>query len=145
MSKKQTNKYLVPVELTEQQRFSFIKVKSYEYKLFADSSEQKFTRIRFIDINGFIIGEHMPTKLQTVYDKAAMQVKNTTVKAVSEIKNVVEDVADSAVGVASGMKEDASKTAKQTVGMAVGLFGKIKTLAKDKLSKSEATDETNSQ
>lgn len=145
MSKKQTNKYLVPVELTEQQRFSFIKVKSYEYKLFADSSEQKFTRIRFIDINGFIIGEHMPTKLQTVYDKAAMQVKNTTVKAVSEIKNVVEDVADIAVGVASGMKEDASKTAKQTVGMAVGLFGKIKTLAKDKLSKSEATDETNSQ
>lgn len=137
MAKKQTNKYFVPVELTEAQRFPFIPVKSYEYKLYADSAEQKFTRIRFIEINGFIIGEHMPTKLQTVYDKAALQVKSSTVKAVSEIKNVVEDVADIAVGVASGVKEDASKTAKQTVGIAVGLFGKIKNLTVDKLSKSD--------
>lgn len=141
MAKKQSNKYLVPVEITESQRFKLMKLKTYEYKLYADSSEEKFTRIRFIDFNGFIIGEHMPTKLQTVYDKAAMQVKSTTVKAVSEIKNVVEDVADIAVGVASGMKDDASKTAKQTVGIAVGLLGKLKS----KLSKSETKDENDSQ
>jgi hypothetical protein len=139
MAKKQTHKYLVPVEITERQRFGWLDVKTYEYKLYADSSESKCTKIKFIDINGFIIGEHMPTKLQTVYDKAAMQVKNTTVKAVSEIKNVVGDVADIAVNVASEMKDDVSKTAKQTAGIAFGIFGKIREIAKDKLSKTEET------
>lgn len=141
MAKKQINKYLVPVEITESQHLKALKLKSYEYRLYADSSEDKFTRIRFIDINGFIIGEHMPTKLQTAYNKAAMQMKTTTVKAVSEIKNVVEDVADIAVGVASGMKDDASKTAKQTVGIAVGLFGKLK----DRLTRSETKNNSDSQ
>lgn len=134
MSKKENNKYFVPVEVTRIQPHGWLDIKTYEYKLYADSTETKFTKIKFIDINGLIIGEHMPTKLHTVYDKAALQVKSSTVKVVSEIKNVVDSVADIAVAAASEMKDDASKTA----GIAVGLFGKIKNYAKDKLKKEEA-------
>jgi len=135
MSKKENNKYFVPVEVTRIQPHNWLNIKTYEYKLYADSSETKFTKIKFIDINGLIIGEHMPTKLHTVYDKAAMQVKSSTVKVVSEIKNVVDSVADIAVAAGSEMKDDAVKTA----GAAIGLFGKIKNYAKDKLKKEDIT------
>jgi hypothetical protein len=131
MSKKENNKYFLPVEVTRIQPHSWLDIKTYEYKLYSESSETKFTKIKFIDVNGFIIGEHMPTKLHTVYDKAALQVKSSTVKVVSEIKNVVDSVADIAVAAASEMKDDASKTA----GIAVGLFGKMKNFAKDKFKK----------
>lgn len=133
MSRKENNKYHIPVELTVLQEYKWLNVKTYDYKIYADDIDGKFSRIRFIDINGFIIGEHMPTKLHTVYDKAASQVKNTTVKAVKEIKNVVEDVADLAVGVAAEVKQDVSTTADA----AVGIFSKVKTFAKNKFSKNE--------
>lgn len=136
MSKKETNKYYVPVEITQYQPYEWLNVKTYEYKLYADSSEQKFSKIRLIDFNGLIIGEHMPIKLHTVYDKAALQIKNTTVKTVSEIKNVVDGVADVALSAASEMKEDVSKTA----GIAMSLFGKVKNLAKDKLKKEDSVN-----
>lgn len=136
MSKKDTSKYLVPVEITKYKPHSWLNLKTYEYKLYADNSETKFTSIKFIDINGFMIGEHMPTKLQTVYDKAAMQIKSNTVKAVSEIRQVVDGVADLAVDAVAEMKGDVSKTA----GIAFGLFSKIKTLAKDKLKKNDSVD-----
>ncbi len=133
MSKKETNKYFVPVEITRTQPHSWLDVKTYEYKLYADTSETKFTKVKFIDINGFIIGNHMPTKLHTTYDKAALQMKTSTTKVVSEIKNVVDSVADIAVAAGSEMKDDAFKTA----GVALGLLGKIKSYAKDKFKKEE--------
>jgi len=133
MSKKETNKYLVPIEITRIQPNQWLKFKTYEYKLYADNTEDKFTKIKFIDINGFIIGEHMPVRLQTVYNKAALQVKSNVVKVASEIKNVVDGVTDLAVAAGTEMKSDAFKTA----GVAVSLFGKLKNYAQDKLKKEE--------
>jgi hypothetical protein len=127
MSNKQTNKYLIPVELSENHPNKWLGgLKTYEYRLYADSSEQKFTRIRFVDFNGFIIGEHVPTKLHTVYDKATMHAKQATVKAVAEIRQVVDGVADIAVAAATEVKDDMSKTAKTTAGIALGLYGRLK-------------------
>lgn len=123
---KENNKYHLPIEINTIQLHRLLKIKTYEYKLYADPAQTKFTKIKFIDINGFIIGEHMPVKLQTIYDRAANQIKNNTVKAVSEIKGVVDGVADIAVGVVSEVKGDVSNTAKQTVGIATNLFGKFK-------------------
>lgn len=135
---KQTNKYYVPIELTREQPYSWLPIHTYQYKLYADAEETKFTHIKFIQINNLIIGEHMPTKLQTSFNKTALQVKNSTVKVVSEIRNVVDGVADLAVAAGSEMKDDAVKTA----GIAIGLFSKVKNFAKEKLKREEAAPKT---
>ena len=132
-----TRKYLVPVEITCKQPYKWLDYTVYEYKLYSDSSESDFTSIKFVESNGYIIGEHMPTKLNTVYDRAAAQVKNTTVKAVNDIKNVVNDVTDIAVTAAAEVKQDVASTAKQTVNIATTFFGKVKQLTKTKFSKKE--------
>lgn len=134
--RKEITKYYIPVELTKIKPNKWLNVRTYEYKLYADQSEKSFSRIKFIDINGFIVGEHMPVRLQSLYDATMQQVKTGTVKAVSEIKGMVDGVADLAVGVVSEVKEDA----KTTAGLAVNLFGKLKTYTKDKMSKSKSQD-----
>lgn len=145
MSRTQSDKYIVPVQITKNQKYKWLNVATYEYKLYADSYEEKFTKIKFVDINGFIIGEHMPTKLQNLYDKTAKQVRTTTAKAVTELKNVVEDVADIAVGTASDIKEDLSKTVKQTAGLAFGLFDKLKGFNKNPVEPKSDENKTNPQ
>lgn len=134
MSKRYTNKYLVPVEITTYQPYSWLPLKTYTYKLYASNSDTKFTHIKLIDINGAVIGEHMPVQLQTLYDRATEQLKTNTVKAVTEIKNAVDGVANIAVDAVNEMKSDASKTAN----IALGLAGKLQAFAKAKLAKKEA-------
>jgi len=126
--KKENNKYFVPVELVKQHA-KWLGVSIYEYKLFADQTETKYSKIKFIDINGYAFGIHNPVKLQTIYDKATLQVKTNAVKAVSEIRNVVDGVADLAVDAVSEVKNDVSKTA----GIAINILNKIKTVTKEKL------------
>lgn len=133
MSKQEINKYFIPVEVIKRQRYGWLDVKTYEYKLFSDASEKKFTHIKLIDINGFVVGEHMPTKLHTIYDKATAQVKTNTVKAAAEIRQVVGEVKNIAVNTAVDLSQDVSKTAKQTATIAVGLFGRLKSYAQEKV------------
>ena len=142
MSKQSRNKFFLPVELSSRKPVSWLNLTYYEYKIYADDKEDKFTKIKFTDIDGFIIGAHMPTKLNTFYDKAVSQAKAGTVKAVNEIKSVVDNVADIAVAAA----KEVSGNAKTTAGVAGAIFGKVKSFAKDRFTKSEAynvkSDET---
>lgn len=138
MGNKENNKYFVPVEVKSRTFSKWVpEIKTYEYKLFANEAETKFSHLKFLDINGYIIGTHMHIKLQTIYDKAALQVKNNTYKAVSELKNAVDEVAVLAVEAVAEIKDDVSKTAKQTAGFAANIYGNIKSLVKDKFSREE--------
>ncbi len=152
MSKKETAKYLIPVEIVKYHPHKWLDIKTYDYKLYADTSEEKFTRIRFIDFNGFTIGEHMPVNLKSLYSKAATQVQNNAIKAVSEIRNAVVGAAGTAAvvgntvasgvstvanGVFDSVKDDAIKTAMQTAGIANHLYGKLTSYTKKKFAKEE--------
>ena len=133
--KKENNIYAVSeVEITKRQSYDWLDVKAYEYKLYADTAREKYTHLEFIQVGDFIVGKHIPVKL-TIYEKAAAQVKQNAAKAAADLRDAMANVADLTIGVAGEMKGDMSKTVKQTAEVAVGLFGKVKSLAKEKLQK----------
>lgn len=156
-------KYFIPVEIIEKEHSELLGIRSFRYKLFSDDDvNAKFTRIDFWDLNGIIIGTHMPTKLKTTYDKAIEQAKLNAAKVATDIKNVAtslggttkdvvvgasnivgsvkDEVKDVVVGVAGEMKGDVSKTIK----FAHGLWGKIKDFANTNDSK-ECCDHHNNE
>ena len=142
--KKEKDVYAVSaVEITKQQPYDWLDVKSYEYKLYADATQEKHTYLKFFQIGEFMVGKHIPAKL-TIYEKAAAQVKQNAAKAAADLRDAMANVADLTIGVAGEMKGDVEKTVKQTAEVAVGLLGKIKTYTKDRIKKSSNLQKENS-
>lgn len=142
MSKKEKEKLIVPVEIRTTTFSGWVpEIKSYEYRLLASEEGLKYSRIRFLDINGCIIGLHAPIKLQSVYDKAALQVKQNTIKAVNELKHAVDEVAGIAAETVAEIKQDMSRTAKHTAGIAFNILGNLHSFVKDRVSKDEKEEE----
>lgn len=135
-------KYFLPVEVSERTYSKLLNIKTYEYKVYADNSGVNFTYLRFLDLNGIIIGEHMPTDLQTLYDKAAHQVKTTSVKVAEEVKNLAGNMKGLASEAGGVVKSDFSKTAAGTVKLATSVFGKVKKKLSSKKNQEEEQEKT---
>lgn len=133
--KTQLDKYVVPVDIQTYQPTTWLPIVWYDYKLHANETGTKFTHLQFVDINSFIIGRHAPVTLQSLYNKATTQLKQNTVKAVSEIRQVVDGIADISVGAVSEVKDDLSKTAN----LAIGWLGRAQAFAANKLKRNSSS------
>lgn len=107
-------KYRVPIDVQKKKHYIW-GCTYYTYKLYSDDDEAKHTQIKFVDIDGFIIGFHKPEEFLNVYVKAVRSAKISTAKAAEATKTA-------AVQIAGGARDLAKETAKKTN----TLFGRIK-------------------
>lgn len=139
MSSKESEKYLLPISVTKHRYSNWLSWTGYEYKLYSDSSESKFTVIKFIDFGDFIIGHHQPTKLMDTYDKVMLRVKTSTVKTALEVKRTVGEITDLTKMAAMGTTQEVGKIARQTVQGAGAWASRLSALVKNKMKKSSET------
>lgn len=142
MPSKESEKYLLPISVTKHRFSNWLSWTGYEYKLYSDSSEDKFTVIKFIDFGDFIIGHHEPTKLMDTYDKVMLRVKTSTVKTALEIKKTVDEITDLTKMAAVGTTQEVGKIAREAAQSAGAWASRLSAFAKDKMKKSSDSSET---
>ncbi len=124
-------KYRVPIDVKKEKHY-FLGYTYYTYKLYSDDEEVEFTSLKFIDIDGFMVGFHDPKDFKSVYVKLAKQAKVNTIKAVEETKNATIRAAEGTKNAVVQASQDVKKIAIDTAAKGGTFFYKIKSKLKKK-------------